>query len=43
MVGISTKETEEDVTSLTNSGEEESAFPTDIGTLEDSICKQYLK
>jgi len=31
MVGISTKETEEDVASLTSSGEEESAFTANTG------------
>jgi len=31
VVGISTRETEEDVASLTSSGEEESAFAADTG------------
>jgi len=31
VVGISTRETEEDIVSLTSSGEEESAFTADTG------------
>jgi len=45
-VGISIRETEEDVTSLTSSGEEESAFAADIGPppiLKTRSIKQYLK
>ena len=46
VVGISIRETEEDVASLTSSGEEESAFATDIGALSMSKTrsdKQYWK
>jgi len=46
VVGISTRETEEDITSLTSSEEEESAFAADIGALPTSKArsgKQYLK
>ena len=46
MVGFSTRETEEDVTSLTSSGDEEFAFAADIGTPPTSKTrsgKQYLK
>jgi len=46
VVGISTRDTEEDFTSLTSSGEEESAFATDTGappTSKTRSGKQYLK
>ena len=46
IVGISTRETEEDVTSLTSSGEEEFAFAADTGappTSKTRSDKQYLK
>ena len=46
VVGISRRETEEDVASLTSSGEEESAFAADTGTPPTSKTrsdKQYLK
>ena len=46
VAGISTRETEEDVVSLTSSGEEESAFTADASAfpmLETRSCKQYLK
>ena len=46
VMSISTKETEEDVASLTSSGDKKSAFAADIGTLPTSKTrsgKQYLK
>jgi len=46
VVGISTRETEEDVASLTSSGEEESALAAETGTPSTSKTrsgKQYLK
>ena len=46
VVGISIRETEEDVASLTSSGDEEFAFAADIGTPLTSKTrsgKQYLK
>jgi len=46
VVGISTREIEEDTTSLTSSGDEESAFAADTGappTLKTRSDKQYLK
>jgi len=46
LVGISTRETEEDVASLTSSGEDESALAADTGTPSTSKTrsdKQYLK
>ena len=46
VVGISRRETEEDVASLTSSGEEESVFAADAGvppTLKTRSDKQYLK
>ena len=46
MVSISTRETEEGTTSLTSSGEEESAFAADVGapsTSKTQSGKQYLK
>jgi len=46
VVGFSTRETEEDVTFLTSSGDEEFAFAADIGTPPTSKTrsgKQYLK
>ena len=46
VVSIPTRETEEDVASLTNSGDEESAFVADTGTPPTSKTrsgKQYLK
>ena len=46
MVSISTRETEEDVSSLTSLGEEESAFAADTGappTSKTRLGKQYLK
>jgi len=46
VVGISTRETEEDVVSLTSSGDEECAFAADIGTPPTSKTrsgKSYLK
>jgi len=46
VVGIFTRETEKDVTSLANLGDEESAFVADIGTpptLKTQSDKQYLK
>jgi len=46
MVGISIRQTEEDVTSFTSSGEEESALAAKIGTPSTSKTqsgKQYLK
>ena len=46
VVGILTRETEEDVASLTSSGEEDSPFAADIGTPSMSktrSSKQYLK
>ena len=45
-MGISTRETEEDVASLTSLGEEESAFAADTGsplTSKTQSGKQYLK
>ena len=45
VVSISTRETEEDVVSLTSSGDEESAFAADTGTPKSKTLsdKQYLK
>jgi len=46
VVSISTRETEEDVVSLTSSGEEESTFAVDIGappTSKTRSGKKYLK
>ena len=46
VMGISTRETEEDVASLTSLGEVESAFAADTGappTLKTRSGKQYLK
>ena len=46
MISISTKETKEDVTSLTSSREKESIFAADVGALSTSKTrsdKQYLK
>ena len=46
VVNISTRETEEDVASLTSLGEEMSAFAADIGAPPTSMTrsgKQYLK
>jgi len=46
VVGISTRETKEDVAYLTNSEEEESAFAADTGappTSKTRSGKQYLK
>ena len=46
VVSISTRETEEDVTSLTSSGDEESAFAADTGappTSKTRSGKHYLK
>ena len=45
VVSISTRETEEDVVSLTSSGDEESAFAADTGTPKSKTQsdKQYLK
>jgi len=46
IVSISTRETEEDVASLTSSGEEESIFVADTGaplTSKTRSGKQYLK
>ena len=46
VVSISTRETEKDVSSLTSSGDEKSAFAADSGTLLTSktqFGKQYLK
>jgi len=46
VVGISTRKTDEDITSLTSSREEESSFTADIGappTSKTRFGKQYLK
>ena len=46
VMSVSTRETDKDVVSLTNSGEEESAFAADTGALLTSKArsgKQYLK
>ena len=46
VMGISTRETKENVASFTSSGDEESAFATDIGTpptLKTRSGKKYLK
>jgi len=46
VVGISTRETEEDIASLTCSEEEESALAADTGAPSMSkirSCKQYMK